>query len=557
MRLPSRAGRTSRRRARAGRRRATSGAIFTRAAARGHLGESRGGGALAGAAGRWTSGGKCRTRRENARGERRHGSTERQALPRHGGRAGHRPGDRARDGGRGRAGPRHRHRRRQARGPRRRRARDRAARRPRPRRRSRRSPRGWPTSTSSFNCAGFVEHGTILDTDEESWAFSFDLNVTAMYRMIRAFLPACWSRAAARSSTSPRSPRSIVGVPNRCAYGATKAAVIGLTKSVAADFVDPGHPLQLHLPGHRRQPVAARSGCGAQGDYETARKAFVARQPMGRIGTARGDGRARGLPRLRRERLHHRRRARRRRRHDQRLTQEGNAHETAALRPAGGREAGPARRGRQDPRPLRPRRRHRRRHALATRASTACAGSTPRSCRRSIPAVRLGPCVAGTGKFVCIGLNYSDHAAETGATRAARADHLHEGDQRHLRPGRPGHHPARLAEDRLGGRARLRHRQAREVRRRGRRARPRRRLLPGQRRLRARLPGRAPGPVVQGQVGRPLRPDRPLARHPRRGRRPAEAADVAEGQRRDPPGRLDRDHGLRGEVPGQPTSASS
>ena len=148
------------------------------------------------------------------------------------------------------------------------------------------------------------------------------------------------------------------------------------------------------------------------------------------------------------------------------------------------------------------------------------------------PSVRLGPCVGGTGKFICIGLNYSDHAAETGATRAARADHLHEGDQRHLRPGRPGDHPARLGEDRLGGRARLRHRQARQVRLRGRRARPRGRLLPGQRRLRARLPDRAPGPVVQGQVGRPLRPDRPLARHPRRGRRPAEAADVAEGQRR-------------------------
>ena len=117
--------------------------------------------------------------------------------------------------------------------------------------------------------------------------------------------------------------------------------------------------------------------------------------------------------------------------------------------------------------------------------------------------------------------------------RAARADHLHEGDERHLRPGRPGDHPARVAEDRLGGRARLRHRQAREVRLGGGRARPRRRLLPRQRRLRARLPGRAAGPVVQGQVGRPLRPDRPLARHPRRGRRPAGAADVAEGQRRD------------------------
>ena len=84
--------------------------------------------------------------------------------------------------------------------------------------------------------------------------------------------------------------------------------------------------------------------------------------------------------------------------------------------PQGAEKPGPARRRRHDPRPLRPRRRHRRRDALATRASTGCAGSTPRSCPRSTRRVRLGPCVGGTGKFICIGLNYSDHAAETGAT---------------------------------------------------------------------------------------------------------------------------------------------
>ena len=186
----------------------------------------------------------------------------------------------------GGAGARHRHRRRQARrtceaeG-----IADRAARRARPR--GDRAPlarRGGPLDVL-FNCAGCVEHGTILDTDEEKWAFSLDLNVTAMYRMMPR-LPAGDDRAAAaaRSSTWPRSPRRSSAVPNRFAYGATKAAVIGLTKSVAADFVDAGHPLQRDLPGHGREPVARGRGCARSGDYETARAAFVARQPMGRLG---------------------------------------------------------------------------------------------------------------------------------------------------------------------------------------------------------------------------------------------------------------------------------
>ena len=134
-----------------------------------------------------------------------------------------------------------------------------------------------------FNCAGWVEHGTILDTDEQGWAFSFDLNVTAMYRMIRAFLPAMLERGGGSIVNIASVAGSIVGVPNRCAYGASKAAVIGLTKSVAADFVTQGIRCNCICPGTVDSP-SLQERMRAQGDYEAARKAFVARQPMGRIG---------------------------------------------------------------------------------------------------------------------------------------------------------------------------------------------------------------------------------------------------------------------------------
>jgi 2-keto-3-deoxy-L-fuconate dehydrogenase len=133
------------------------------------------------------------------------------------------------------------------------------------------------------NCAGFVEHGTILDTDEARWAFSFDLNVTAMYRTIRAFLPGMLSKGAGSIVNIASVASSIVGVPNRCAYGASKAAVIGLTKSVAADFVTRGIRCNAICPGTVDSP-SLEQRMRAQGDYETARKAFVARQPMGRLG---------------------------------------------------------------------------------------------------------------------------------------------------------------------------------------------------------------------------------------------------------------------------------
>ena len=105
-----------------------------------------------------------------------------------------------------------------------------------------------------FNGAGWVEHGTILDTDEERWDFSFDLNVTAMYRTIRAFLPGMLEKGGGSIVNVASVASSVLGVPNRCAYGASKAAVIGLTKSVAADFVTRGVRCTLHLPRHGRQP---------------------------------------------------------------------------------------------------------------------------------------------------------------------------------------------------------------------------------------------------------------------------------------------------------------
>jgi 2-keto-3-deoxy-L-fuconate dehydrogenase len=135
------------------------------------------------------------------------------------------------------------------------------------------------------NCAGFVEHGTILDTDEKGWNFSFDLNVTAMYRTIRAFLPAMLERGGGSIVNIASVASSICGVPNRCAYGASKAAVIGLTKSVAADFVTRGIRCNCICPGTVDSP-SLQQRMRAQGDYEAARKAFVARQPMGRLGTA-------------------------------------------------------------------------------------------------------------------------------------------------------------------------------------------------------------------------------------------------------------------------------
>jgi len=136
-----------------------------------------------------------------------------------------------------------------------------------------------------FNCAGFVHHGTILDCDEDAWSFSLDLNVTSMYRMTRALLPAMLAAGRGNIINMSSVASSVTGAPNRFVYGATKAAVIGMTKSIAADFVSRGIRCNAICPGTIDTP-SLHQRMAAQGDYETARAAFIARQPMGRVGKA-------------------------------------------------------------------------------------------------------------------------------------------------------------------------------------------------------------------------------------------------------------------------------
>jgi len=134
-----------------------------------------------------------------------------------------------------------------------------------------------------FNCAGFVHSGTILDCDEAAWAFSNDLNVGAMYRMIRAFLPAMLEAGGGSIVNMSSVASSIKGVPGRFAYGTTKAAVIGLTKAEAADFVARGVRCNAICPGTVETP-SLNQRLADTGDYAAARAAFTARQPMGRLG---------------------------------------------------------------------------------------------------------------------------------------------------------------------------------------------------------------------------------------------------------------------------------
>ncbi|MDV6228196.1 SDR family oxidoreductase [Nitratireductor aquimarinus] len=139
-----------------------------------------------------------------------------------------------------------------------------------------------------FNCAGFVHHGSILDVSEDDWAFSMDLNVTSMVRMTQAFLPGMLERAEEAGSVSVLNmasmASSIKGFVNRAVYGATKAAVIGLTKSVAADFVKQGVRCNALCPGTVDTP-SLRGRIAAAPDPVQAEKDFIARQPMGRLAT--------------------------------------------------------------------------------------------------------------------------------------------------------------------------------------------------------------------------------------------------------------------------------
>ena len=142
-----------------------------------------------------------------------------------------------------------------------------------------------------FNCAGYVHHGSAVTTSDEDWDFSFNLNVKSMHRTIRAFLPGMIARGGGSIVNISSIASSVRGLPNRYVYGASKAAVIGLTKSVAADFIGKNIRCNAIGPGTVQSPslnerikaLAATNGI----TEAAAREMFVARQPMGRLGTAR------------------------------------------------------------------------------------------------------------------------------------------------------------------------------------------------------------------------------------------------------------------------------
>jgi 2-keto-3-deoxy-L-fuconate dehydrogenase len=139
------------------------------------------------------------------------------------------------------------------------------------------------------NCAGYVHHGTVLDCGDRDWDFSFDLNVKSMHRMIKAFLPGMLEKKHGSIVNISSAVSSIRGVPNRYAYGATKAAIIGLTKAVAADFIRQGIRCNAICPGTIESPSLDERVATLAKDtgrsLDAVRGDFVARQPMGRLGT--------------------------------------------------------------------------------------------------------------------------------------------------------------------------------------------------------------------------------------------------------------------------------
>jgi 2-keto-3-deoxy-L-fuconate dehydrogenase len=141
-----------------------------------------------------------------------------------------------------------------------------------------------PPFDALVNVAGYVHSGSIVDCDERSYDFSMNLNVKSMYRLIQAFLPAMLAAGGGSIVNIASVCSSIKGLPNRFVYGTSKAAVIGLTKSIAADFVGRGIRCNAICPGTIETPSLA-DRIAASDDPEAARRAFIARQPMGRLGT--------------------------------------------------------------------------------------------------------------------------------------------------------------------------------------------------------------------------------------------------------------------------------
>ena len=136
-----------------------------------------------------------------------------------------------------------------------------------------------------FNCAGFVHAGTVLDVTDEDFDFAFNLNVRAMMRTIKAAVPGMIERGGGSIINMASAASSIMGAPNRTLYGASKAAVIGMTKAVAKDYVEQGIRANTICPGTVDTP-SLHDRLRATGDYEQAKKDFIARQKMGRLATA-------------------------------------------------------------------------------------------------------------------------------------------------------------------------------------------------------------------------------------------------------------------------------
>ena len=144
---------------------------------------------------------------------------------------------------------------------------------------------GLPPLNVLFNCAGFVHQGTIMETGDEDWEFSFNLNVRAPFKVIQAALPRMIANGGGSIINMASVCSSVKGLPNRFVYGATKAAVIGMTKAIAADYVKGGIRCNAVCPGTVDTP-SLHDRMAALGDIDEARKMFVARQPMGRLAKA-------------------------------------------------------------------------------------------------------------------------------------------------------------------------------------------------------------------------------------------------------------------------------
>jgi 2-keto-3-deoxy-L-fuconate dehydrogenase len=139
-----------------------------------------------------------------------------------------------------------------------------------------------------FNCAGFVHQGTLLEATEDEWSFAFDLNCRSMFRTMQAFLPGMLDRGRGAILNMASVASSLKGVPNRFIYSATKAAVIGMTRSVAADYITQGIRCNCLCPGTVQTPSLderIEANAAGAGSVDAARAAFVARQPMGRLGS--------------------------------------------------------------------------------------------------------------------------------------------------------------------------------------------------------------------------------------------------------------------------------